>query len=259
MHEGKELDFVPDFARRKLRRAAANSGGKAGGNSGASACTVRVTVERMLVLEAYDDFPDIALVSATYKNTGKAISRIDQVLMQQHRFNANVQIRRLQPYDMWSFQGSSYDWGKDDILKLTRTSSQPNVMGEAVKGGYGGGIPVVAFWTRTWAKLSATSRPCRWTLSIPVKVDPDGRVNASIEIPAEFDSEAGRNLFHAAHFVAVYAGDFYEPLRMWSSVLQKEGWDIPEALERSLQRELVRLGIRVQCHARSRCWARCPS
>ena len=48
---------------------------------------------------------------------------------------------------MWSFQGSSYDWGKDDVQKLTRTSSQPNAMGEAVKGGYGGGIPVVAFWT----------------------------------------------------------------------------------------------------------------
>ncbi len=29
-------------------------------------------------------------------------------------------------------------------------------------------------------------------------------------------------------FVAVYAGDFYEPLRLWSSVLQKEGWNIPK-------------------------------
>ena len=36
---------------------------------------------------------------------------------------------------------------RDDVQKLTRTSSQPNLMGEAVKGGYGGGIPVVAFWT----------------------------------------------------------------------------------------------------------------
>ena len=26
----------------------------------------------------------------------------------------------------------------------------------------------------------------------------------------------------------MYSGDFYEPLRMWSSVLQKEGWEIPK-------------------------------
>ena len=26
----------------------------------------------------------------------------------------------------------------------------------------------------------------------------------------------------------MYSGDFYEPLRMWSSVLQKEGWNIPK-------------------------------
>ena len=29
-------------------------------------------------------------------------------------------------------------------------------------------------------------------------------------------------------FVSVYAGDFYEPLHTWSSVLQKEGWEIPK-------------------------------
>ncbi len=28
--------------------------------------------------------------------------------------------------------------------------------------------------------------------------------------------------------MAVYSGEFYEPLRMWSSVLQKEGWEIPK-------------------------------
>ena len=28
--------------------------------------------------------------------------------------------------------------------------------------------------------------------------------------------------------MAVFSGDFYEPLRLWSSVLQKEGWEIPK-------------------------------
>ncbi len=98
-------------------------------------------------MQAYDDFPNIALVSSTYKNVGTTDLSIDQVWMQQHRFNAKNVDEKVQPYDMWAFQGSSYDWGQDDVQKLTRLSSQPNAMGEEIKGGYGGGIPVVAFWT----------------------------------------------------------------------------------------------------------------
>ena len=104
--------------------------------------------------------------------------------MQQHRFNAKLVDDKAQPYDMWAFEGSSYDWGKDDVLKLSRKSSQPNAMGEAVKGGYGGGIPVVAFWTGSVGEAIGHVETLPWTLSIPVKVDAEGRVNASVDIPA---------------------------------------------------------------------------
>ena len=96
--------------------------------------------------------------------------------MQQHRFNAKQADAKAHPYDMWSFQGSSYDWGKDDVQKLTRTSAQPNAMGETVKGGYGGGIPVVAFWTASVGEAIGHVETLPWTLSLPVKVDADGRV-----------------------------------------------------------------------------------
>ena len=38
---------------------------------------------------------------------------------------------------MWSFHGSSSEWGKDDVVKLGKQFSQPNVMGEMVKEGMG--------------------------------------------------------------------------------------------------------------------------
>jgi alpha-galactosidase len=129
---------------------------------------------------------------------------------------------------MWSFQGSSYDWGKDDVQKLTRVSSQPNVMGEAVKGGYGGGIPVVALWTASVGEAIGHVETLPWTLSIPVKVEADGRVNASVTIPANALLKPGESYSTPRSFLAVYSGDFYEPLRMWSSLLQKEGWEIPK-------------------------------
>ena len=126
------------------------------------------------------------------------------------------------------FEGSSYDWGKDDVQKLSRKSSQPNAMGEAVKGGYGGGIPVVAFWTGSVGEAIGHVETLPWTLSIPVKVDADGRVNASVDIPANTALKPGESYSAPRSFLAVYSGDFYEPLRMWSSVLQKEGWEIPK-------------------------------
>jgi len=187
-----------------------------------------IPIERELVLEAYDNFPNLGLVSSTYKNSGTSDFELDKVLMQEHRFNAKQGDPNAQPYDMWSFQGSSYDWGEDDISKLKRTSAQPNAMGENVKGGYGGGIPVVAFWTASVGEAIGHVETLPWTLSIPVNVDKEGFVNAQIEIPNNAVLKPGESYATPRSFVAVYSGDFYEPLRMWSSLLQKEGWDVPK-------------------------------
>jgi alpha-galactosidase len=224
---GKEFDFVPDFSQAKVLESSGKLGrGKRVEIPGRPLAPSGVDIERQLVVEVYDDFPNIALVSAAYKNVGKTDFQIDQALMQQHRFNANEM--KGHPYDMWSFQGSSYDWGKDDVQKLTRTSSQPNDMGGIVKGGYGGGIPVVAFWTGSVGEAVGHVETLPWTLSMPVKVAADGRVNVNITIPVNAALKPGESYASPRSFVAVYSGDFYEPLRMWSSVLQKEGWEIPK-------------------------------
>jgi len=227
VHDGKEFDFVPDFSQAKVVEASGKLGrGKRIQIPGRPLAASGVPIERVLTVEAYDDFPNIVLVSASYKNIGSADYNLDKVLMQQHRFNAHEV--KGNPYDMWAFQGSSYDWGKDDVAKLTRTSSQPNAMGEAVKGGYGGGIPVVAFWTGSVGEAIGHVETIPWTLSMPVKVDPDGRVNASISIAANVNLKPGEAYSTPRSFTAIYSGDFYEPLRMWSSVLQREGWQIPK-------------------------------
>src|SRR5271165_3360752 len=227
VHGGKEFDFVPDFAQAKVLEAIGKLGrGKRVEIPAHPLAPAGVGIERMLVVEAYDDFPNIALVSSTYKNVGTTDFQVDQVWMQQHRFNSHEV--KEHPYDMWSFQGSSYDWGENDVQKLTRVSSQPNLMGEAVKGGYGGGIPVVAFWTASVGEAIGHVETVPLTLSMPVKVEQDGRVMASIAIPVNAALKPGESYSSPRSFVAVYSGDFYEPLRMWSSVLQKEGWEIPK-------------------------------
>ena len=124
--------------------------------------------------------------------------------------------------------GSSYDWGKDDVVKLTATFSQPNLMGATVKGGYGGGIPVVAFWTGTVGEAIGHVETLPLTLSLPVKVDGRMASTPGVDISADTMLKPGETYSTPRSFVSVYAGDFYEPLHIWSSVLQKEGWEIPK-------------------------------
>lgn len=227
VHDGKEIHFVLEFDQAKVLESMGKLGrGKHIEILAHPLGLPGVNVQRTLTLEAFDDFPNLLLSTVDYKNTGSADFAVDRVVEQQHRFNAKLADPKAQPWEMWSFHGASYDWGKDDIYKLTRTSTQPNALGEAVKGGYGGGIPVVAFWTETVGEAIGHVETLPLTLSIPVKVDKDSRVDAALAIPAKTTLKPGESYSTPRSFVAVYAGDFYEPLRMWSSVLQKEGWNL---------------------------------
>ena len=46
-------------------------------------------------------------------------------------------------------------------------------------------------------------------------------------------------------FLSVYSGDFYEPLKMWSDAIAKEGLTKPENNDGELRCRLVRMGLRV--------------
>jgi alpha-galactosidase len=186
------------------------------------------SLERVLQIECYDDFPNLLLTSVAYKNSGNADFEIQRVITQQHRFNAKLADPKALPYEMWSYQGSSYNWGSDDVLKLSRGFRQPNVMGEIVKGGYGGGIPVVAFWTASVGEAIGHVETLPLTLSMPVAVGADQDVSASLDIPAKTALKPGETYSTPRSFLAVYSGDFYEPLRLWSRVLEREGWQVPK-------------------------------
>src|SRR5205085_2465286 len=70
-------------------------------------------LEETLALDFYDDFPSLALVSASFRNAGQTGMRLDSVLLQKHRFNAALADASAAPHQMWTFQGSSLKWGQD--------------------------------------------------------------------------------------------------------------------------------------------------
>ena len=226
---GKRVDFVLDFGKANITEATGKLGhGKRIEIPAHPMGPSGTDLESVMTVEAYDDFPNLLLTSVQYKNGGQAEIALEKVVGQDHRFNAALADAKAAPFDMWSFQGSSYDWGKDDVFEVKRGFSQPNEFGAIVKGGYGGGIPIDAFWTGSVGEAIGHVETVPLTLALPVKVAGDSRVQASITIPGQVTLKPGESYSTPRTFLSVYSGDFYEPLRLWSNVLQKEGWELPK-------------------------------
>src|SRR6202021_1811438 len=89
----------------------------------------------------------------------------------------------------WEWKGL-WRWKLTTIFRMsrwcrwrTRLWAQANAVGGIVKDGYGGGIPVVAFWTSSVGEAIGHIETLPWTLSIPVKVEADGRGKAGGTVP----------------------------------------------------------------------------
>ncbi|HMI49929.1 MAG TPA: glycoside hydrolase family 36 protein [Candidatus Saccharimonadales bacterium] len=225
-------DFVRDLSKAETRDAQGKLGklGKQVLVTGHSAST---GLEEVLKVELYDDFPTMALLSATYKNTGATPVPINSVSLQQHRLNATLADSSAKAHEMWAFFGSSLKWGKDDVLAVPAKFRQDNPFGTPVEtkddlGRVGGGVPVVAFWTRTTGLAIGHIETLPLAVSIPAETTADGRVETHIDVPADTTLAPGESFATPRTFVAVYQGDYYEPLNLWSKAVEQEGLTRPK-------------------------------
>jgi len=181
-----------------------------------------------ITIEIYDDFPGMALLSASFQNTGDQEIELDSVSLQKHRLNASLSNSQVRPHDMYSFFGSSLKWGKDEILPIPAKFSQENPFSLPIAvgddlGGAGGGIPVVAFWTKSVGTAIGHIETLPMILSMPVRTLPDGSVSTSVRFQADAKLKSGEIYSTPRTFLSVYPGDFYQPLQQWSNVLEREG------------------------------------
>jgi len=184
-----------------------------------------------LSMEIYDDFPNLALLSVSVRNAGQSNVSLDWLTLQRHQFSA-ADTPKTEPTPLWTFQGASLKWGKDEIFPVSAKFSQENPFGAAVAtkddlGYVGGGIPVVAFWSREVGEAIGHVETLPLTLSIPVRTNLPGQVEAGVQIPANTILKPGEMFSTPRTFLAIYKGDFYQPLSLWSKVVEKEGLERP--------------------------------
>lgn len=225
-------DFVLDLANLQIQSANGKLGtlGKRVEVKGHSASS---GLDELLTVDVYDDFPSLALLSATYRNSSDKAVTLDSVTLQNHSLDASLADPNAKPYQMWAFFGSSLKWGKDDVLPLTVKFSQENPFGAPVDthddlGRVGGGVPVVAFWTRTTGLAIGHLETLPLILSIPTQTAPDGKVEAAVVIPAHSTLNPGDSFSSPRTFVTVFRGDYYKPLSTWSEAVDREGLTRPK-------------------------------
>ncbi len=188
-------------------------------------------LEETVTVEVYDAFPNLSLLSVQLRNTGQKDVTLERVVLQRHSFSSPPQ-QSEETKPLWAFEGSSLQWGKDEIFPMPAKFSQENPFGAPVGvkddlGHLGGGIPVVAFWSRDVGEAIGHIETLPLVLSIPVETAKDGRVLAGVTIAANTVLKPGEVYSAPRTFLSIYSGDFYEPLKMWSDVIDKEGLTKP--------------------------------
>jgi alpha-galactosidase len=225
-------DFVRDLSHAETREANGKLG-KIGKHVEVKGHSASTGLDEVLAVEVYDNFPSLALLSASYKNSGGTDVALKNVELQKHHLDATLADAGAKAHEMWAFFGSSLKWGKDDVLAIPAKFSQENPFGAPVEtkddlGRVGGGVPVVAFWTRNTGLAIGHIETLPLTVSIPTQTTADGRVETGVEIPADVTLKPGESFSTPRTFVAVYRGDYYEPLSLWSQAVEREGLTRPK-------------------------------
>jgi alpha-galactosidase len=196
------------------------------------------SLEKTVAIEVYDDFPSLALSSVSYKNVGAVEVAIGQLITQQHILNASLTDQKAAPYAMWSFHGSSEAWGKNDVVQIGEKFTRANPMQAVMhndENQTGGGIPVVALWTGSVGEAIGHAETIPLRLSLPVQTLASGHVNASVVLDVNKQLPPGQTYAAPLTFVSVFHGDFYEPLSLYSKMLQVRGLSLAHPTDADYQ------------------------
>lgn len=180
-------------------------------------------IEKTLHVEIYDNFPNAALTSATFKNIGSSDVTIDKTISNFYRMDASQLNAQNKPFDYWSFQGASIAWGLDYVIKIEEGFKQENWMGVQPDTKTGGGLPLVDLWNKDGGLGIAHIDIKPQLVSLPVEVAADGKVNMSVE--KELNKTLAPNESYQTLKGAVIAHtlDYFDPLKTYSKLMAAQG------------------------------------
>ena len=191
--------------------------------NGVSEPETGILLEKTLSIELYDKYPNVAIISASYKNLGEESISVDKTISNYFKLDASVFNSVNKPFDFYSFQGASVSWGKDYIFPIKEGFQQKNWMGVQPDTKTGGGIPFVDLWNQDIGLAISHIETKPQLVSFPVKVENDNRVSVSILNETEQDLLPGESLKTIKGAVITHSMDYFDPLRTYSNLMADQG------------------------------------
>jgi alpha-galactosidase len=128
-----------------------------------------------------------------------------------------------EPPTFWSFQGGSYPERYDWIVPLTPGFARDNFQGMNAPD-YGGGIPMVDLWNRSWGVALGILATRPEPVALPVRADDDRHITISLRDDAIRERETDKNTFTFLPSVLIaHRGDFAHALDKYAHLLEEAG------------------------------------
>ena len=202
--EGQEvLDFYVDYRNIGLSEVRGRFGpGKRLKITGLGETEENILIEKTMVVELYEAYPDIAMVWAIYRNPDlERPIRITRITNQFFRMDASLTDSRAPRHGLQCFHYDQLVHGESTrpLLDLdfarTVTAASP-------------GFARVAFWNSVMGMTVASRPPEEGTLTIPLATARDRRVEVSFRYDLDRILEPEEELVCPKGFVMVYTGDY---------------------------------------------------
>ncbi len=202
--EGQEvLDFYVDYRNIGLSEVRGRFGpGKRLKITGLGETEENVLIEKTLVVELYQAYPDIATIWAVYRNPDlERPLRITRITNQFFRMDASLTDPQAPRHGLQCFHLDQPVHGEAPAPLLgldfarTVTTASP-------------GFARVAFWNRVMGMTVASRPPEAGTLAIPVETARDRRVEVSFRYDLDRILEPEEELVGPKGFVMVYRGNY---------------------------------------------------
>ena len=187
-----------------------------------------VHLDKILHIEMYEKYPEAAVVYAEYENTGDAPIKITASYSNCYELDASLVSDELNPTDLWTHQGSALGWGKDYIFRIPRDFSRENYMGYQQRSRIGGGVPVFDYWTPQMGIAIGHIEPVPQLVSFPAIAKSGECLSISMKEDVNMMLEPGQTFKTIRSLLVVHHLDFFEPLRVFSSMMADQGLKMKE-------------------------------
>lgn len=185
-------------------------------------------IEKILIIDLYEKFPNAGLVNVKYTNVNATPNlQITKEVNNSFKLDASQVNSTYNKHAFWLMQGGAYSTRPDWIFPVPDTLDAKNYMGkDEVSGNSGGGLPVLDIWSKETGFFIGSIREKPTFLSLPAKVNQEGDLLVSIEYNRNITFDSTYQSIPTV--VGVHSGDYFNGLTTYASIMADRGFKMLE-------------------------------